>query len=61
MRLRLTLIMLRGRIEYHGLSCLAMGSNSLTLADVRGYAFALWTQCQFIDDEDPNCRCSPPE
>ena len=35
--------MLRGRIEYHGLSCLAMGSNSLTLADVRGYAFALWT------------------
>ncbi len=44
MRLRLTLVMLRGRVEYHGLSRLAMGSNSLTLPSpdeqMNGYAFA---------------------
>jgi len=34
--------MLRGRVEYHGLSRLAMGSSSLTCPDeqMKGYAFA---------------------
>ena len=57
MRLRLTLVMLRGRVEYHGLSRLAMGSNSLTLrcpdrANERLRLRALGA-CRFIDDENP--------
>ena len=52
MRLRLTLVMLRGRVEYHGLSRLAIGSSSLTCPDeqMKGYAFARQARVDFIKD-----------
>ena len=64
MRLRLTLIMLRGRIEYHGLSCLQCAQ--ITEGDVRteqmnGYAFALWAHVDSSTTKTPSCHCSPPE